>query len=103
MNANWPRDDGSSGPAARSRSSMQDQAYKQPTEDELWGPGGRYDKTTVTLGDPLHCILIGHDVREWGTTFGWCHRCKHSVHNFGTRRSILYHGEWHSFPPAHRP
>jgi hypothetical protein len=51
------------------------------TEDELWGPGGRYDKTTVTLAKRVRCFIAGHDVREWGTQFG----------------------KWHTFPPAHKP
>jgi hypothetical protein len=85
---------------------MRDQAYKQhepPTEDELWGPGGRYDYATVTLAKRVRCFIAGHDVREWGTQFGWCHRCKHSIYNRWSRRSILYRGKWHTFPPAHKP
>lgn len=67
----------------------------------LWAPGGMYDRSTVTLGDRTCCFVGGHDVRSWGTAFGWCHRCKHTVHNYGSRRCVLYYGEYYWFPPAH--
>lgn len=68
--------------------------------DDPWAPGGMYDTSTVTFADCARCFFFGHDVRDWGTLFGWCHRCKHSVHTYGKRR-VLYRGEYHNFPPAH--
>lgn len=77
---------------------LRDQSNRHP--DSRWAPGGMYDTSTVTLGDRTRCFTLGHDVRAWGTITGWCHRCKHSVHTY-SRKRVLYHGEFHSFPPAH--
>jgi hypothetical protein len=58
-----------------------------------------HDTTTVTLGDRTRCYLKGHDA-SYGTLYGWCKRCKHTVWTYD-RRSVLYRGEYYRFPPAH--
>jgi hypothetical protein len=62
-----------------------------------------YRHKAPTLIARLHCYAIGHDVREWGSMLGWCHRCRHSIHNCGRRRRVIYCGEYHSFPPRANP
>jgi hypothetical protein len=69
---------------------------------DLWAPGGMYDTNTVTARDRFQCFMQGHDVSGWGTICGWCRRCKHSVHTYD-RKSVLYHGEFHRYPPKHEP
>lgn len=69
------------------------------TSGDPWAPGGPYDTNTVTLMDRVRCFFLGHDAR-FGTMFGWCHRCKHSVWTYD-HKSVLYHGEYHRFPPKH--
>jgi hypothetical protein len=49
----------------------------------------------------LACFVLGHRVRSWGTLYGWCPRCEHTVHNYGARRRVLYYGRYHSYPPKH--
>lgn len=63
----------------------------------------RYDTDRVSARDRMQCFMQGHDVHSWGTLFGWCHRCMHSVHNYGARRKVLYRGEYHAYPPPHPP
>ena len=74
---------------------MQDQR----TSGDRWAPGGMYDTSTVTLADRTRCFLTGHEA-DYGSLFGWCKRCKHTVWTYD-RKSVLYHGEYHRFPPSH--
>ena len=63
-------------------------------------PPDLYDNSTVTLVDRTRCAVFGHDVPQWGTIGGWCHRCKHTVLT-NDRRRVLYYGEFRWFPPRH--
>lgn len=75
-------------------------ASSQSEKADPWAPGGMYDTSTVTLADRTRCFVGGHDVHSWGTICGWCRRCKHSVWTYNGK-SVIYHGEYHRFPPAH--
>lgn len=69
------------------------------TETDPWALGGMYDTSTVTFADRARCFATGHDA-TYGTLYGWCKRCKHTVWT-RDRKSVLYYGKYHRFPPAH--
>lgn len=56
----------------------------------------------VTARDRFECFVRGHDVTGWGTICGYCKRCHHSVWTYDGR-SVLWHGEFVKYPPAHTP
>jgi hypothetical protein len=72
------------------------------SERDGWSaPGGLYDNSLVTDEDREYCAKYGHDA-SYGTLFGWCHRCQHTVWSHD-QKSVLYRGQYHRKPPRHEP